>query len=243
MDALKILVVEDDPMIAESLAEMLDLLGHDVQRVVESGEDAIMELKETEPDLMLLDIQLKGKMDGIEVARLVKDKYNIPFIFTTAYADNDTINRAKAEGPFGYLVKPYGVKDIMAGIEVAMSNYRLFKELSGDVPAAPMAVNDQLYLKVDHRLIKINIPDLHYVEAKGDYVLFKTAEESFIVYSTLKNVKAKLHPDKFMQVHRSFIVNLSAIEDIEESTLSVGKKVIPVSRANRQDLLNRINTL
>lgn len=243
MEALRILVVEDDPMIAESLAEMLDLLGHEVQRVAESGEEAVMELMENEPDLILLDIQLKGKMDGVEVARLVKEKYNVPFIFTTAYADNETINRAKAEGPFGYIVKPYGVKDIMAAIEVAISNYRLFKELSGNVPAAPMAVNDQLYLKVDHRLIKVNMNDILYVEAKGDYVLFKTDKESFIVYSTLKNVKLKLPEADFMQVHRSFIVNLKQIDDIEETNLSIAKKVVPVSRANRQELLNRINTL
>lgn len=243
MEELKILVVEDDPMIAESLEEMLELLGHEVLRVAESGEEAVMGLMEMEPDLILLDIQLKGKMNGIEVAHLIRTKYNIPFIFTTAYADSETINKAKAEGPFGYIVKPYGVKDIMAAIEVAMSNYRLYNELSGDVPAAPMAVNDQLYLKVDHRLIKVNMPDIQFVEAKGDYVLFNTIKESFVVYSTLKNVKSKLVDSQFMQVHRSFIINLECIEDIEETTLTVGSKVIPVSRSNRQELLKRINTL
>ncbi len=243
MEQLKILVVEDDPMIAESLEEMLELLGHEVLRVADRGEEAVMQLMELEPDLILLDIQLRGKMDGVEVARLVRTKYNIPFIFTTAYADNDTIERAKAEGPFGYIVKPYGVKDIMAAIEVAMTNYRLFKELNGNTPAAPMAVNDSLYLKADQRLLKVKMSDIHYVEAKGDYVLFKTAQESLIVYSTLKKVETKLPEQDFMKVHRSFIVNLAHIEDIEETSLSVNHKVIPISRTNRRALLERINTL
>lgn len=243
MDRLKILVVEDDPMIAESLEEMLELLGHEVLRVAESGEEAVLQLMDLEPDLILLDIQLKGKMDGVEVARLVKTKYNIPFVFTTAYADNETINRAKAEGPFGYIVKPYGVKDIMAAIEVAMSNYRLFKELNGDTPVAPMVLNEHIYIKVDQRLLKVEMADIQYVEAKGDYVLFKTSDESLIIYSTLKNVVAKLPENSFMQIHRSFVVNLTKISDIEETSLSIGKKVIPISRANRQALLKRINTL
>ncbi len=243
MDKLNILVVEDDPMIAESLQEMLELLGHNVLRVAESGEEAVLQLCEQEPDLILLDIQLKGKMDGVEVAKLVRTKYNIPFIFTTAYADGPTIERAKAEGPFGYIVKPYGVKDIMAAIEVAMSNYRLFKELNGNTPAAPMALNDHLYIKVDQRLLKVKMTEILYIEAKGDYVLFKTKDESLIVYSTLKNVVSKLSEIHFMQVHRSFVVNLNSIDDIEETSLSIGKKVIPISRSNRQALLARINTL
>lgn len=243
MENLKILIVEDEPMIAESLAEMLELMDHTVLSVAESGEEAVMQLMKHEPDLMLLDIQLKGKMDGVELARLIRQKYHLPFIFTTAYADEETLNRAKAEGPYGYIVKPYGVKDIMAAIEVAMSNYRLFQEIKGKEPVAPMLLNDHLYLKVDQRLVKIRQADIAYAEAKGDYVLIKTLNESFIIYSTLKKVVDKLEAPNFLQVHRSFLVNLDHIQDIEETTVSIIGKVIPVSRANRSELLSRIRTL
>tara|TARA_B100001115_G_C15790788_1_gene389907 strand:+ start:119 stop:850 length:732 start_codon:yes stop_codon:yes gene_type:complete len=243
MENLKILIVEDEPMIAESLAEMLELMDHTVLSVAESGEEAVMQLMDHEPDLMLLDIQLRGKMDGVELARLIRQKYHLPFIFTTAYADEETLNRAKAEGPYGYIVKPYGVKDIMAAIEVAMSNYRLFQEIQGKEPVAPMLLNDHLYLKVDQRLVKIRQGDIAYAEAKGDYVLIKTLNESFIIYSTLKKVVDKLNASNFLQVHRSFLVNLDHIQDIEETTVSIIGKVIPVSRANRSELLSRIRTL
>jgi DNA-binding LytR/AlgR family response regulator len=243
MDKLKILVVEDEPMIAESLSEMLELLDHEVLSVAESGEEAVMQLMQQEPDLLLLDIQLRGKMDGVELARLIRQKYNIPFIFTTAYADEETITRAKAEGPYGYIVKPYGVKDIMAGIEVAMSNYRLFNEIKGKDPVAPMVLNDHLYLKVDQRLVKIKRGEICYAEAKGDYVLIKTLKESFVIYSTLKKVADKLSEDQFMQVHRSFVVNLEQIDEVEETSINIQKKAIPVSRANRSLLLSRLNTL
>ncbi len=240
---LKILVVEDEPSIAESLSDILELLGHEVLSVAESGEEAILQLCEEEPQLILLDIQLKGKMDGIEVAKLIKDKYNIPFIFTTAFADSDTIQRAIKEGPFGYIVKPYGIKDITVAIEVAMANSRLLKTINKEEGLAPMIVNNQLYVKIEGILTKVDQNDILYIEAKGDYVLIRTSEQNHIVYSSLKKVSEKLEAFNFQQVHRSFIVNLNAIDAINESSLMVDRKELPVSRSFRTELLKRINTL
>tara|TARA_R110001592_G_scaffold131477_1_gene345292 strand:- start:49861 stop:50595 length:735 start_codon:yes stop_codon:yes gene_type:complete len=240
---LKVLVVEDDPSIAESLSDILDLLGHEVLSVAESAEEAILQLCEEEPQIILLDIQLKGKMDGIEVAKLVKDKYNIPFIFTTAFADPDTIQRAIQEGPFGYIVKPYGIKDITAAIEVAITNHRLLSTIHKESNSAPMLVNDQLYIKVDGVLTKVHQNEIDYVEAKGDYILIRTKEQNHIVYSSLKKIQEKLNVDTFLQVHRSFIVNLNSIVSIRESSLIINKKEIPISRTYRAELLKKINTL
>jgi DNA-binding LytR/AlgR family response regulator len=240
---LKVLVVEDDPSIAESLSDILDLLGHEVLSVAESGEEAILQLCEEEPQIILLDIQLKGKMDGIEVAKLVKDKYNIPFIFTTAFADPDTIQRAIKEGPFGYIVKPYGIKDITAAIEVAITNHRLLSTIHKESNSAPMLVNDQLYIKVEGVLTKVHQNEIDYVEAKGDYILIRTKEQNHIVYSSLKKIQEKLNVDTFLQVHRSFIVNLNSIISIRESSLMINKKEIPISRTHKAELLKKLNTL
>jgi DNA-binding LytR/AlgR family response regulator len=240
---LKVLVVEDDPSIAESLSDILDLLGHEVLSVAESGEEAILQLCEEEPQIILLDIQLKGKMDGIEVAKLVKDKYNIPFIFTTAFADPDTIQRAIKEGPFGYIVKPYGIKDITAAIEVAITNHRLLSTIHKESNSAPMLVNDQLYIKVEGFLTKVHQNEIDYVEAKGDYILIRTKEQNHIVYSSLKKIQEKLNVDTFLQVHRSFIVNLNSIISIRESSLIINKKEIPISRTHKAELLKKLNTL
>jgi DNA-binding LytR/AlgR family response regulator len=240
---LRVLVVEDEPSIAESLSDILELLGHTVLSVAESGEEAILQLCAEEPQLILLDIQLRGKMDGVEVARLVKDKYNIPFVFTTAFADSVTIERAVSEGPFGYIVKPYGINDISAAIEVAMSNYRLMQEVQSDNAAAPMFSDDHLYIKVDGVLTKLHQTAIDYVEAKGDYILIKTKEQNHIVLSTLKKIYEKLGQDNFLQIHRSFLVNLNSISAIDESSLVIHRKVIPISRTYRSQLLERINTL
>lgn len=243
MKTHNILIVEDDPNIAETLRDMLECLGQNVLDMLDAGEDVIPFLKENDPDLILLDIQLKGKKSGLDVAAEIQKLKNIPFIFTTAFADEATIEQAKSYGPYGYIVKPYGMKDIYAAMEIALNNHQMMKELKNVQPEPAMVSSNHLFLKVDTRLVKVKEDDILFVEAKGDYVLFKTREKGYVVYATMKKVEQKLNPSKFLKVHRSFIINMDHVVDIEDNTLVINDKVIPVSRANREALLSRINTL
>lgn len=239
----KILIVEDDPNIADTLKDMLETMEHEVVGVFDNGPEAMLFLKRNKVDLVLLDIQLRGRMNGIEVAGEIQETNPTPFIFTTAFADSETIAQAKEKGPYGYIVKPYGMKDIYAAIEIAMNNHKLLNELK--VPQLEVADlrSSQLYLKVDTKLVKVNEDDILYVEAKGDYVLFKTLEKGFVVNATMKKVEEKLNSAKFLKVHRSYIINLDKIVDIENTTLVINDKVIPISRSHKDALLSRLNTL
>lgn len=242
MSELKILVVEDDPMIAESVQDILRVLKHEIVGVADDAEKAIAICNESLPDLALLDIQIGGDIDGVDLADLLNQNFQIPFIFTTAFADNDTIARAKSKGPYGYLVKPYGIKDMNAAIEVAMSAFERFKKAS-EAPAMSKVIQDSIFLKVDSKLIKVKIDDILYIEAKGDYALFKTKEKGHIVHTTMKRVEERLSGYNFAKVHRSYVINLSKIVDIEESNLLIDNKVIPISRANKEALIQRLNLL
>lgn len=239
----RVLIVEDDELIAESLGDILDCLGHKVVGTAPSGEEAVTLLKKTDIDLVMIDIQLSGGMDGIAVAELIKKEYDLPFIFTTAFADPETIQKAKSMGPFGYIVKPYGIKDIHAALEVAMGSYQTLQELKQSQMKESYVRNNHLYIKIDSRLMKIKENDILFVEAQGDYALFKTDEKSYLAHTTMKNIEQKLDPEKFLKVHRSFIVNLDHIVDIEDTTLLIRDKVIPVSRAKREGLMKRIQTI
>lgn len=244
MKAYKIFIVEDEPLIAESLQDILECLDHEVLGISDNGPEAIESIKEHNPDLIMLDIQIKGDMDGIQVAEELKDSVSSPFIFTTAFADNETIDRARDQGPYGYVVKPYGINDIKAAIEVAMMNFQAFEELrSKQNVNVTVNKNNQLFIKTDSRLVRVKDEDILYVEAKGDYVLFKTKEKGHIVHSTMKNIEANLNPEKFIRVHRSYIINLNEIVDIEDSTVLIEKKVIPVSRSHKEALMKRINLI
>lgn len=120
MSKADILVVEDDALVAISIKCTLEKLGYTVPSVVSSGEEALEKAKECKPDLVLMDIVLKGDMDGIETASQIGSCYNIPFIYLTAYADSDTKKRAEATGPCGYIVKPFKEKELAVAIEKAL---------------------------------------------------------------------------------------------------------------------------
>jgi DNA-binding LytR/AlgR family response regulator len=244
MESKKILVVEDDALIAESLCDIIECLEYQLAGVADTADLALDKIEENLPDLILLDIQLKGVMNGIELARIIADEYKTPFIFTTAFADKETIAKARREGPYGYVVKPYGIKDIHAAIEMALNKHHEFDLLKKKNEEQISANKDgSLFLKVDSRLVNVYLSDIKYVECKGDYAVFKTETDSYIIHATMKTIQGKLGGSGFLKVHRSYIVNLSKIVDIEDSNILIGDKIIPISRANKEALLNKINTL
>lgn len=241
MAAYNILIIEDDVEIAESLAEMLEILGHNVVATAESYDGAINALDTKTVDLALVDIQLKGEKTGIDVGERLQNEYKVPYIFTTAYADGETIAKAAQHSPYGYIVKPYGMKDINAGIEIAIANHQNVQSLKEEEGSIFQQSN--LFAKVNSRLVRIDPDDIMFVEAKGDYVLFKTKERGYIVHSTIKNIEEKLDGNQFVRVHRSYIVNISKIVDIEDNNLLIDSLVIPISRNQKPFLMSKLNTI
>lgn len=239
-----VLIVEDDPQIAESLSDMLEIIDHKVVGIAASYDEAMAKLAEGEVEIALLDIQLQGEKTGIDVAEKIKSDLNIPFIFTTAFADKETIKKAAEHGPYGYIVKPYGMKDINAGIEIAIENHKSFGQSTGDAEEETGVFNSEsLFIKANSRIVRVEIKDILFVEAKGDYAVFKTKEKGYIVHTTIKNVEQKLDPALFVKVHRSYIVNINKIVDIEENNLLIDQQVIPVSRGQKSLLMGKINSI
>ncbi len=107
---------------------MLKSLGYTVTGVASSGEDAISKAESTFPDVVLMDIMLKGDMDGVEAAREIRERFDVPVVYLTAYSDNNILERAKRTEPFGYIIKPFDEKDLYSSIEVALHRQRAEKE-------------------------------------------------------------------------------------------------------------------
>lgn len=240
---MTILIVEDEKSISESLAELLEALGHTVTAIAETAEEALLALEEELPEVALLDIQLRGKMNGIQLAHAMRERYAVPFVFTTAFTDDDTIAKARDEGPFGYLVKPYSMHDVKAALQIARSNFEAMQKLDQQAEALTEPQAGFFFVKTEGKLVKIELQDLRYVEARGDYMYFATTGGYHLVLTTLKAVEQKLPERDFIRVHRSFIVRLQAVDDLDDSSLVIGKDVIPVSRSYRTALLKRLNVL
>ena len=123
-----ILIVEDEWLIADSLQGDLESMGYQVVGIASSGEDAMAKAAEHKPDLILMDIVLKGKMDGVQTAVAIRDCCQIPVIYLTAYVDDQTLTRARETGSFGYLVKPVESYQLRPMIEMALAKHQLEKE-------------------------------------------------------------------------------------------------------------------
>ncbi|MEG3836180.1 MULTISPECIES: ATP-binding protein [unclassified Microcoleus] len=121
---IKILIVEDELLIAKNLSPKLEKLGYQIADIVSSGADAIQRARELRPDLILMDIVIKGDIDGIETAAIINQELDIPIIYTTAYADDETLQRAENTGSYGYLLKPFKEREMHATIKIALSKHQ-----------------------------------------------------------------------------------------------------------------------
>lgn len=227
----KCLIVDDDLLARKSLErlcgklEVIDLVG-----TCASAEEALVRLRKTEVDLLLLDIEMEG-LSGLE---LLDELSVMPqVIFTTS--KKEYAYEAFAYDVTDYLKKPFDFSRFRRAIEKA---HHLFQQSQ----AYKIEAKD-VYLRVDGRLVRVELDDILYFENVGDYIKVFTAQDTYIIHGTLKTVGQKLPHPHFFRVHRSFIVNLHKIKDIEEGTLVINKVVIPISRANRPALLRQLNLL
>ena len=124
-----IMLVEDEIIVAADVKNRLENMGYDVLGIFDTGEEAIQKAGELKPDMVLMDIVLKGEMDGIDAAQKIREQFDIPLIYLTAYSDKKTLERAKVTEPFGYVLKPFEDREIQSAIEMALYKHQMEKKL------------------------------------------------------------------------------------------------------------------
>jgi PAS domain S-box-containing protein len=160
MEKAAVFIVEDESIVAEDIRQTIENLGYSVSGIARSGEDALEKIRETQPDLVLMDIHLAGAMDGIEVARQVHELFKIPVIYITAHADDELLARAKVTEPYGYILKPYDERELYSVIEMAQYKHRMEQRLAErerTIRALANAIPDAIMLlDRQKRVIAIN---------------------------------------------------------------------------------------
>ncbi len=232
----------DDEEIARVIIEKLISNNKNLNLVnsFNSPIEALKYLNQNSVDLIFLDIHMPA-FSGFDLLQTLK---NPPKVILISSHANFALEAFEYNCVVDYLEKPI----TQARIDKAVEKAKLFSNSKmpvKDLPASAV-VNESksdLYVNIFKRLVKISFDSINLIEAKGDYILIKTDKENYTVHSTLKKIEDKLPEDLFLKVHRSFIINIKKIVDIEDSSVLIGKNVIPVSRSSKPELMKRLNLL
>ena len=376
MSKTRILVVEDESIVAKDIQKSLEKLGYEVPATASSAASAYEKLEQINPDLVFLDIKLKGEEDGIHIAEHIKEKYNIPVIFLTSYVDQETLDRAKVTEPYGYIVKPFNESDLKTTVEMALfkfsrdrevreSQQRLANALARveesiivvdtegrvtylnekaenmlgyssataqgmdafglfvieeeggvamkkddlmarmrkdeswqksdcyilvkrdnssigvSIAASPVhdeksqflgcaivisdkqqeaakhapevsaqatlldnqVIQNSFSVKKGSMLVKVYLDNIQWIQAMDNYVIIQTNADQFVIHSTMKDIEMKLPTSKFLRVHRSYIIPIDKINVLDENTVLIGDKTIPIGKSYKDIFMARLNFL
>ncbi len=228
--SLKCIIVDDEPMARDFLERYCQKYGNiTVMGSFPDSETAHTFLAANEVDLIFLDVEMPG-ISGFEL--LDRLAYMPKIILTTSKTDY-------AFSAFQYNVTDYLKKPI---------SYNRFQEsiqkiLDSLSKVIVKPISEDIFIKADGKFIRLNYHDILYIESVGDYVRYFTPAKHYLTHSTLKAVEEKMNPKHFLKVHRSYIVNMSKIKDIQDNSILIESKVIPISKALKPAVMTRINAM
>jgi DNA-binding LytR/AlgR family response regulator len=235
---MKSIIIDDE----ETSRVIIEYLADNNQNIImldsfPNATSAIKYLNENEIDLIFLNIHMP-LFNGFDFIKSIK---SLPPIILTSLDKGFALDAFNYNCVVDYLVKPITQERFDKSVTKVLSTGKNIVPILGN-PNSDLSADD-LYVSIDRRLVKIDIPSINLIEARGDYILLKTADTNYTVHSTLKKIKDKLPQDIFLKVHRSYVINTKKIIDIEDSSVLIDKDVVPVSRSHREGLLKHLNLL
>lgn len=241
MHQAKIGIVEDDLVIASYIKSILEELNYIVPEPSKNYEAAIEMMETEKPDLVILDIQLDGKKDGVMVAEYIRQNIDIPFVFHTANSDVATVERVKKVRPNAFLTKPFQKRDLLISVELALSNFSKQPAPKPNAEGENYMIKDSFFIKDAQYFHKIRFDEVLYLESEGAYVTLYTEKKKYLVRGSIAQYLEKMNSRKFFRVHRSYAVNLDKIDVINTAFLTIKDDKIPISKNFRDDLLAMMN--
>jgi DNA-binding LytR/AlgR family response regulator len=233
-----VLIIEDEFSIAMDMEMRLQKMGYNVVGIATNYKDALAILLEESVDIALLDINLNSDKNGIDIGIVIKNKFNIPVVFITAYTDSKTFNDALVADPMGYITKPFKDADLHNNIQLALNKF--VKTLDENPELKVDSKN--IFVKDKGVLRQLNIDEITWVEALDNYTVVHTTSGKHIVNAFLKDVLFKLGGD-FVRIHRSHAVSVRKISSIEDNLVYIGKTFLIVGQSYKQSLLDKLKVI
>lgn len=235
---IKVLIVEDEVLVAEELALDLEENGFKVTAIAISSEECMDSISKNKPHVVLMDINIRGQKDGIETARIINKNNRIPIIYLTANTDTTTIQRAIETAPNAFISKPFNKKDVVIALELAFNSYNesLLKQKI-------LLNDDNFFVKSGKYFTKINLSEVDYLEANGSYTEIYTPTKNYTLSTNLNHFQENLNQPIFVRIHRSFIVNIKKVEAFDNNTVVINGKTLPISKSYQKSVFSFFNKL
>ncbi|GAB4124393.1 MAG: hypothetical protein OHK0045_11580 [Raineya sp.] len=245
----KVLIVEDEFSIALDLELYLQELGYKVVGTANHYEQALYMIINFNPEIILMDIHLKGAKTGIELAKIAYQDYRIPVIFLSALTDVITLEQAMQTEPFGYLTKPFKEVDLRNSLAIASHQSEILQiQNKQEVEVAQENTDktvwyDTFFVKDKGKLTAVRVEDILWIEALENYSVIVLNNQKIIANMLLKDILEKLPASRFFRTHRSYIVALNKIKKLEDGYIYITDTPIPISKAHREEFLQKIKIL
>lgn len=218
----RILIGEDNVLIAEHLKDILLDFGYEVVAMFHHKKAIIEGIQTHQPDLILLDIKMETEFTGVEIGNYVAQNYNIPFIYITAHSERTTLEKALKSKPAGYILKPFKAIEIEIAIKLAIEK------------SEKQNAYDAVTIKDGFVSYKLFYNEILFLKSDNNYVEIQTKSNKYVVRNSLKNILKDLDPDRFIQPHRSYLVNVTFAVKYVNKTLFILNYPIPVSRKHSE---------
>jgi DNA-binding LytR/AlgR family response regulator len=238
---MRILIVEDDMIIAANISLQLSKLGYEVTGIETKAKEAIHHALETKPDLILMDIQLKGKSNGIDAAHEIHKVLDIPIIYLTANEDDSTFQKAKNTHPFAFISKPFNKQNLERTIALVEERIKETPKEEAEENSFHESHEDRIFIRNQNKLIKVMLDDIIWVEAERNYCKIITSQQDYLIVSPLNKLCEKIDPKRFVRIHRSYMVNFSKLEAVTETHVELKGKILPIGKQYKEDLFRLVN--
>ena len=243
----KILMVEDDMIIAADISMQLTKLGYEVVGINTRGEDALNTIENNRPDIVLMDIILTGKMNGIEAARIILEKFQVPVVFLTSNSDDATFQQALTAKPYAFISKPFQKSNLERTLKLALQRIAVERESEPVIESTDhvSTMDDRLFIRHKDQMVKVLLSEILYAEADRNYCKIHTEKQTYLLSVPLRNIESQLPATHFFRVHRSFVVNLKKIDAISEyhEYLTIQSHQVPISRRSKEEVIKRLKMI
>ncbi len=226
--SIRVLIVDDDVLISETLKDYLQKLGYSKIKMTHSKADTYALLEYWKPHVALLDIRMEELYDGLEIGEFLRNEFKIPFMYVTAHADLEMTQRILKTKPDGYITKPIRLNELMVNLGMVVQR---FEEVEEEIV---------LELKNGYETERLALKELVYLKAEGNYVEIYLESKKIVIRNTLELLLQEIKNEKIVRIHRSYAINMSKVKKHSNSEVMLDKITLPISRSYVLDFKSKV---